>query len=58
MNDSDNLNTIDNLEMFNTMLNIMFVFNGAEQRSTLTRIEQKLDILLERKNDGITSRKS
>ena len=52
MNDSDNLNTIDSLTMFNTILNIMMVNSDSTKQATLHRIEYKLDLLLkERKNN-------
>lgn len=52
MNDSDNLNTLDGLTIFNTILNIMMVNNDKIKQETLHRIEYKLDLLLEeRKNN-------
>ena len=62
MKDIDN--NLDSLEMFNTFLNIMNIFQSSSQQTDLNRIESKLDLILQSLNkeqedsNGIDSRKS
>ena len=62
MKDLDN--NLDSLEMFNTFLNIMNIFQSSSQQTDLNRIESKLDLILQSLNkeqedsNGIDSRKS
>lgn len=52
MNDSNNINELDSLTIFNTILNIMVLNKDADKQNKLNRIEYKLDLLLkERKNN-------
>ena len=62
MKDIDN--NLDSLEMFNTFLNIMNIFQSSSQQTDLNRIESKLDLILQSLNkeqedsNGIDSGKS
>lgn len=62
MKDLDN--NLDSLEIFNTFLNIMNIFQSSSQQTDLNRIESKLDLILQSLNkeqedsNGIDSGKS